>query len=83
MNWRPNLSTCLLVETCGFSISESLGCILAGVILPKKGKLSLKEKDEENPEDFRKARRQHSAVESSISALKNHGLDRCPDHGID
>ncbi len=57
--------------------------ILAGVILPKKGKLSGKEKDEENSEEFREGRRKHSAVESSISALKNHGLDRCPDHGIE
>ena len=29
------------------------------------------------------ARRKHSAVESSINALVNHGLDRCPDHGLD
>ncbi|MDM8538718.1 ISNCY family transposase, partial [Desulfobacterales bacterium HSG17] len=28
------------------------------------------------------ARRKHAAVESSIGALQNHGLDRCPDHGI-
>ena len=33
--------------------------------------------------EFRAARRQHSAVESSINALENHGLDRCPDHGPD
>jgi len=29
------------------------------------------------------ARRKHSAAESSINALENHGLDRCPDHGPD
>lgn len=32
---------------------------------------------------FRKARRKHSAVESAIHALEVHGLDQCPDHGID
>ena len=31
---------------------------------------------------FLEARRQHSAVESSIGALQNHGLKKCPDHGI-
>ena len=25
----------------------------------------------------------HSAVESAINALEVHGLDKCPDHGID
>ncbi len=80
----PDLNSCSFDK--GFwspENREKLGCVLAGVILPKKGKLSLKQKDEESSEDFRKARRQHSAVESSISALKNHGLDRCPDHGFD
>lgn len=62
---------------------ERLKGILVGVILPKKGKLSLKEKDEENSGEFREGRRKHSVAESSISALKNHGLDRCPDHGIE
>jgi len=27
-------------------------------------------------------KRRHSAVESAINALENHGLDRCPDQGI-
>ncbi len=62
---------------------EKLKNILTGVILPKKGKLSLKDYDEENAEEFREGRRKHSAVESAISALENHGLDRCPDHGTE
>ena len=53
------------------------------VILPKKGKLSLKDKEREYSADFIKSRHQHSAVESAINALEVHGLDRCPDHGID
>jgi len=53
------------------------------VFLPRKGKLSAINREIEHSDDFRKARRKHSAVESSINALKNHGLDRCPDHGIE
>ena len=37
----------------------------------------------EQAEGFVKARRAHAAVESAINALEVHGLDRCPDHGID
>ena len=55
---------------------------LDNVILPKKGKLSLKDKEREFSPDFIKARHQHSAVESAINALEVHGLDRCPDHGL-
>jgi IS5 family transposase len=57
--------------------------ILGVVILPKKGKLSYEEKEMENSEEFVRLRHEHSAVESAISALENHGLDRCPDHGIE
>ncbi len=56
---------------------------LDAVILPKKGKLSKKDKEREHSPDFIKARHQHSAVESAINALEVHGLDRCPDHGIE
>lgn len=52
------------------------------VVLPKKGKLSEKEKEEEYSAEFSESRRKHSAVESSINALEKHALDRCPDHGI-
>ncbi len=52
------------------------------VVLPKKGKLSKKDKEKERSEDFIEARYQHSAVESAINALEVHGLDRCPDHGL-
>jgi hypothetical protein len=56
--------------------------ILDKVILPRKGKLSAINKEIENSEEFKEARRKHSAVESSINALENHGLDRCRDSGI-
>lgn len=61
---------------------EQLRSILDQVILPRKGKLSAINKEIENSEEFREARRKHSAVESAINALENHGLDRCLDHGI-
>ncbi|MCP4101729.1 MAG: ISNCY family transposase [Lentisphaerae bacterium] len=80
----PDFNSCSFDK--GFYSPENkvkLKGMLAGVILPKKGKLSGKEKDEENSEEFREGRRKHSVVESSISALKNHGLERCPDHGIE
>jgi hypothetical protein len=53
------------------------------VTLPKKGKLSRERKAVEQSEAFVKARRTHSAVESAINALEVHGLDKCPDHGIE
>jgi len=56
---------------------------LEHVVLPRKGKLSKQAQEAEQSEAFLKARHAHSAVESAINALEVHGLDRCPDHGID
>ena len=56
--------------------------ILDKVILPRKGKLSAINKEIEQSEEFIQGKHKHSAVESSINALENHGLDRCLDHGI-
>ena len=56
---------------------------LERVILPRKGKLSRQAQQQEQAPDFVKARRAHSAVESAINALEVHGLDVCPDHGIE
>jgi len=61
---------------------RQLANILDFVVLPKKGRLSAKDKEIENSEEFVESRRKHSAVESSINALENHGLDRCLDHGL-
>ena len=52
-------------------------------VLPRKGKLSKQARELESAPEFRHARRQHSAVESAINALEVHGLDYCPDRGID
>jgi hypothetical protein len=51
--------------------------------LPKKGRRNKLDKVREEAEEFKAARRRHSAVESAINALEVHGLDKCPDHGID
>jgi hypothetical protein len=56
---------------------------LENVILPKKGRLSEADKARESKPEFVRLRRQHSAVESAINALGVHGLDKCPDHGLD
>lgn len=56
---------------------------LEQVVLPRKGKLSQLARAEEQTGPFIKARHAHSAVESAINALEVHGLDMCPDHGID
>jgi hypothetical protein len=62
-------------------IKSQLANILDYVILPKKGRLSAKDKQIEHSEEFIESRRRHSAVEFTINAIENHGLDRCLDHG--
>ena len=52
------------------------------LVLPKKGRCNKAECEEETEENFIRFKRKHSAVESAINGLENHGLDRCPDHGI-
>jgi transposase, IS5 family len=59
-------------------LKEELGT----VVLPKKGRLSVADRERESSPEFVEARRQHSAVESAINALGVHGLDLCRDHGI-
>jgi IS5 family transposase len=79
----PELNSCSFDK--GFYTPENLVVlrrILDQVVMPKKGKLSLKDQAVEHSEEFIKARYQHSAVESAIHAVENHGLDRCLDHGI-
>jgi len=56
--------------------------IFSEVIIPKKGKKNTADKQEESAEDFKKGRREHSAVESNINSLEHHGLDRCPDRSL-
>ena len=52
------------------------------VVIPKKGRLSVADRAIESGPEFVRLRQEHSAVESAINALEQHGLDVCPDHGI-
>lgn len=82
-NRFPELSTCSFDK--GFHSPENqrqLGSLLDRVILPGKGKLSAERSRIEKDPVFLKFRQKHSAVESTINALENHGLNRCPDRGL-
>jgi hypothetical protein len=52
------------------------------IVLPKKGKLNLQEKERESSKIFKALRHAHSAVESNINMLEHHGLNRCADKGL-
>lgn len=52
------------------------------VALPKRGRCNKQEAERESSSEFTAALEGHSAVESGIHALENHGLDRCLDHGL-
>ena len=52
------------------------------VVIPRKGRLNAVDRASESEAGFVRLRQQHSAVESAINALEQHGLDVCPDHGI-
>ncbi len=80
----PHLNVCSFDK--GFHSPENQIALqeqLTLAALPRKGKLSQQAQAAEQSVPFIKARRAHSAVESAINALEVHGLDMCPDHGID
>ena len=80
----PNLNACSFDK--GFHSKDNqivLKKHLELVALPRKGKLSKATQEEQQAPAFVKARRAHSAVESAINGLEVHGLDVCPDHGIE
>lgn len=52
------------------------------VILPKRGKLTIAEKEREGAKEFKALRNAHSAIESDINMLEHHGLNRCMDKGM-
>jgi len=61
---------------------ELLSLVIPHLIMPKKGKLNIQEKEEESQKKFKNLRNHHSAVESNINQLEHNGLDRCPDKGL-
>ena len=80
----PSLKTCSFDKGFHSRANQAeLKTHLELVVLPKKGRLNKEDKTREYSDDFQAERRQHSAVESGINALEVHGLDKCPDHGIE
>lgn len=53
------------------------------LVMPRGGKPTREQQERQAHVDHIQASRSHATVASSIHALKNHGLDKCPDHGID
>ena len=79
----PNLNACSFDK--GFHSPANQIALkeqLDRVVLPRKGRLSVQAQAVEQADAFVRARHAHSAVESAINALEVHGLDMCPDHGI-
>lgn len=69
----------------GFSSVENrelLELYIDEVIMPKKGRRSAADKERESSKKWKRLKNQHSAVESDINCLEQHGLDRCPDKGL-
>ena len=60
-----------------------LAAVVPLPVMPKKGKRNQAELAHESDPEFIRLRHRHSAVESAINALENHGLDICRDHGIE
>ncbi|MCP4991671.1 MAG: ISNCY family transposase [Colwellia sp.] len=69
----------------GFSDEEDrklLELYIEEVIMPKRGRLSKTDKERQNNKRFKQLRQKHNAVESDINCLEHHGLNRCPDKGL-
>jgi len=62
---------------------ELLSLVIPKVIMPKLGKLTLEQKQEESAKEFKKLKNKHSAVESNINQLEHNGLNQCPDKGLE
>lgn len=70
----------------GFSSAENhaeLGELVDLVVMPKKGRGTKADRERECSPAWKRLKDRHSAVESDINALEHHGLDRCPDSGLD
>ncbi|MCB0262793.1 MAG: transposase [Calditrichia bacterium] len=52
------------------------------LVMPKKGGTNKAEQERESRDSFVRLRCEHAGVESDINALEHHGLNRCPDKGL-
>jgi IS5 family transposase len=62
---------------------KELKQLAPNVVLPKKGRRNKEETEREHSKQFKALRNHHAAVESDINCLEHHGLNRCPDKGLD
>ena len=61
---------------------EVLSRAIDQVIMPKRGRKTLAQAQQEQEQEYQHLRRAHSAVESNINQLEHNGLNRCPDKGV-
>ena len=69
----------------GFTREEDrqlLELYIPQVIMPKRGKRNAEEEERESCRRFQALRHKHHAIESDINCLEQHGLNRCPDKGL-
>lgn len=69
----------------GFSSEEErkeLEGYIEEVIMSKRGRLNKAEQERESQKRFKELRNKHNAIESDINCLEHHGLNRCPDKGL-
>jgi hypothetical protein len=69
----------------GFSTAgnrKELEEIIDDVVMPKKGRTSEADRERESGRRWKKLKNRHSAIESDINSLEHHGLNRCPDKGL-
>ncbi len=70
----------------GFTRAEDrdlLSLYVPTVVMPQRGKKNAAATEREREKKFVALRKQHSAVESEINSLEQHGLNRCLDVGLD
>jgi len=63
-------------------VKKILSKDIGQVVMPKRGKKSVVQEQEESQESFLQLRRSHSAVEANINQLEHNGVNRCPDRGV-
>lgn len=70
----------------GFSTEKNrkaLAELIEEVVMPKKGRRNAADLEREEGRRWKKLKDRHSAIESDINSLEHHGLNRCPDKGLE
>ena len=80
----PQIASCSMDKGYHSPVNrQKLDSMLDLNVMPKKGRLSRKDRQREQAPDFAEARRQHPAVESAINNLNQRGLSLIRTHGED